>query len=138
MKHFFLSPLGKNISIASIALTLFGCTSTVNHALYAVNNETNNPIIEVVRDNKKVERTGFDGIEECRTNFYINKTKVGGFSISDSTQYQLAPGHYKFTVDNCQGRCSKYGLDVEIKQGESRKFTLSADATGKPFIIVNQ
>lgn len=138
MKHSFLSPLGKCISIVPIALTLFGCTSTINHDVYAVNNEINNPIIEVIRDNKKVERTGFDGIEECRTNFYINKTKVGSFAISDSAHYQLEPGHYNFTVDNCQGRCSKYGLDVEIKQSESRKFTLSADATGKPFIIVNQ
>lgn len=138
MKHSFLSPLGKRISVVSITLTLFGCASNIHHDLYAVDDQSNNPIIEVTRDNKTAKKIVLDNAQECNTNFYINNKKVGSFAINEQSRYQLAPGQYTLSADNCQGRCSTYGVDVEIKQGGSKKFTLSADATGKPFIIVNQ
>ncbi|MHC5226456.1 hypothetical protein [Ignatzschineria sp. LJL83] len=120
-----------------ISMALIGCAS-VNNDIYSVNNENSDPIIKVTRDNNKAERISKNGTEECQTAFYINDTKVGNFVINDSANYQLAPGNYNFKVDNCQGRCSTYGTDVEIKSGETKSFTLSADSTGKPFIILNK
>ncbi len=137
MRHDTFSPLGKCLLVVPMALVMFGCASNIRHD-YAINNEKNDPIIEVVRDNKTAIKSKSDSANDCKTNFYINNAKVGAFAIADLSNYQLAPGQYNFSVDNCQGRCSRYGLDVEIKQGEFQKFILSADATGKPFIIVNQ
>lgn len=119
-------------------MALLGCASSINQDIYSIDNEKNDPVINVVRDNKKAERVGKNGVEECQTAFYINDTKVGSFAINDRSEYQLAPGNYNFKVDNCQGRCSTYGTDVEIKSGETKSFTLSADSTGKPFIILNK
>lgn len=134
MKHIVLSPLGKCLSLVPIALVIFGCASSINTDAYAVNNEKNDPIIEVIRDSQ----IGSDGATECKTNFYINNTKVGAFAINDVANYQLPSGHHNFSVENCHGECSKYGSDIEIKEGEFQKFTLSTDSTGKPFIIINK
>ncbi|GAA5102622.1 hypothetical protein [Wohlfahrtiimonas larvae] len=123
--------IGKYFSIIPIVFVLLGCASSINHEKYAVNQDKTEPIIEVVRDNK----TTTNG---CKTNFYINKTKVGTFAVQDISTYQLIPGIYHFSVDNCDGRCSKYSSDIEIKEGDSPQFMLSADSAGKPFIIVNK
>lgn len=138
MKNHSLSLLGKYLSIIPISIVVLGCTSTINNDNYSVNKDNNEPIIKVVRDNNKAERIGKNGVEECQANFYINNTKVGSFAMNDSAYYQLAPGNYNLKIDNCQGRCSTYGTDVEIKIGETKSFTLSADSTGKPFIILNK
>lgn len=136
MQYSVFFPLGKCLSIVPIALVLFGCTSTVNHDVYAVQDGNNHPIIEVMRDTKLSSKTNaINNTEGCQTNFYINQAKVGEFSRNDIANYQLAPGNYNFSVDNCHSRCSTYSLAVEIKQGIHQKFTLSADASGQPFII---
>lgn len=137
MKQVVFSSLGKCLLMVPIALAISGCASKINHDLYAVNPDKTDPTIEVVRDGKTSNSTA-QNTETCQTNFYINQVKVGSFASHDVSTYQLPTGLYHFAVDNCQGRCSKYGLDVEIQQGKTQKFTLSADATGKPFIIVNQ
>ena len=100
-----------------MAVTMFGCASNINHNTYAVNNEKNDPIIEVVRDHKNS-----NGSKECRTNFYINDTKVGSFANDERADYQLSPGHYTFTVDNCQGRCSQTRLYNPKEENRTFKF----------------
>lgn len=131
---FFLTR--KKFSTVALTVMLCGCASTINHDQYAVDAENSHPVIEVVRDARQSDTN--TETEQCKTNFYIDDTKVGSFAINDRANYQLAPGVHSLAVNNCQGRCSQYALEIEIKQDESKQYILSADATGKPFIIVNQ
>lgn len=126
----------KKFSTVALTLTLCGCASNISHDRYTVDVEKNHPVIEVVRDARQADQNS--ETEQCKTNFYIDDTKVGSFAINDRANYQLSPGVHSLAVNNCQDRCSQYALEIEIKQDESKQFVLSADATGKPFIIVNQ
>lgn len=131
MKKSFFPQAGQWAFALPLALIFVGCASSAN---YAVDKDSSNPIIDVVRDTQK----GNSEVENCATNFYIDGTKVGSFATTEQSDYQLAPGNYTLAVDNCQGANSKYGLNVEIKQDQPQVITLSADAAGKPFIIVDK
>lgn len=130
-----------SLLIASVSVGITACVS--NHYAspldlrFQDNKSENNQTISVKRDEVLCAEDTKD-VQNCPIEFYIDSIKSGNFYVNNSATYQLKSESYNFKVKNCtENSCQSCDVDLAIGSLENKKFVLSVDNTGKPFISDN-
>lgn len=130
-----------SLLIASVSVGITACVS--NHYAspsdlrFQDNKSENNQTISVKRDEVLCAEDTKD-VQNCPIELYIDSIKSGNFYVNNSATYQLKSESYNFKVKNCtENSCQSCDVDLAIGSLENKKFVLSVDNTGKPFISDN-
>lgn len=128
-----------SLLVVGVSLGITACAtqqySTPKDLRFQDNSNGRNQVLHVERDEKLCNDDTLEN-QKCPINLYIDNFLAGSFYANNRATYYLKPELYSFKVKNCTTEeCKTCDIDIRVDQLTDRKFTLTVDALGKPFIV---